>query len=140
MDTIYYIPTPKQPRRELTRDERLRIHTLFFDAGFTRDQICLQTGFTYDQVRYALTQRLTPQKKKTGRKVLLNTPQRKRLIDWVTASQQNRETPWIEIPGILGLDCGEAAIRTAFKKEGFARRVKRRKCALSEENRKKRKE
>jgi hypothetical protein len=46
--------------------------------------------------------------------------------------------PWIEIPGILGLDCGEYAIRTAFKKEGFARRVSRRKPPISEENRRKR--
>jgi len=37
----------------------------------------------------------------------------------VTASQENRETPWIEIPAILGLDCGERAKRTAFKREGY---------------------
>lgn len=97
-----------------------------------------QTGYTYDQVCYALRHRLTPQKQKTGRRALLNTPQRKRLIEWVTASQENREKPWIEIPGILGFDCGEKAIRTAFKKEGYVRRLSRRKPPISEENRKKR--
>ncbi|KAH7408833.1 hypothetical protein BKA64DRAFT_560110, partial [Cadophora sp. MPI-SDFR-AT-0126] len=120
----------------LTRDQRLRVQTLFFDANFTCEQICLQTGHTYKQVCHALVHRLTPQRRKTGRKVLLNTPQRKRLIQWVTASQENRETPWVEIPSILGLDCGEYAIRTAFKKEGFVRRVSRNKPPLSEENRK----
>ena len=78
--------------------ERLRVQTLFFDAGYTREQICLQTGYTYDQVTYAISHRLTPQKSKSGAKVFLNTPQRKRLIQWATASQDNRETPWIEIP------------------------------------------
>jgi hypothetical protein len=56
----------------------------------------------------------------------------------VTASRANRETPWDEIPAILSLDCGEYTIRTAFKKEGFVRRVSRRKPPLSEENKKKR--
>src|SRR5579871_5903597 len=107
MDTTFHIPTPKQSKRELLRDERLCVQTLFFDANHTRSQICLETGYTYGQVCYAITHRLTPQKKRCGRKVILNTPQRKRLIQWVTASQENRETPWIEIPGILGLDCGE---------------------------------
>src|ERR1700712_4757622 len=87
-------PVPKQPRElEPTRDQRLRIQTLFFDANFTREQICLQTGHTYKQVCHALTYRLTPQKRRTGRRIFLNTPQRKRLIQWVTASQENRETP-----------------------------------------------
>jgi hypothetical protein len=139
MASTYQVPTPKQPKQpELTRDQRLRIQTLFFDAHHTRSQICLETGYTYDQVCYAITHRLTPQKKKTSQRVLLNTLQRKRLIQWVIASQENRETPWIEIPGILGLDCGEWAIRTAFKKEGLARRVSRKKPPQSEENRKKR--
>jgi len=139
MDSSFNIPVPKQPKKpELTRDERLRIQTLYFDANFTRDQICLQTGHTYDQVCYALRHRLTPQKQKTGRRVLLNTPQRKRLIEWVTASKENRQTPWDQIPSIIGLDCGQYAIRTAFKKEGYRRRIARRKCPLTEENRMKR--
>jgi hypothetical protein len=39
----YLIPTPKTPtkHKNLTRDDRLRIQTLFFDAGWTKDQIAL---------------------------------------------------------------------------------------------------
>ena len=138
MATTLSIPVPKQKSLELTRDQRLRIQTLFFDANFTREQIALQTGHTYDQVCYAIRHRLTPQKQRSGRRVVLNTPQRKRLIEWVTASQENRETPWTAIPAILGFECGEKAIRSAFKREGFVRRVSRKKCPLSEENVKKR--
>ena len=36
-EDILYIPTPKTPRRQTTRDDRLRIETLYFDAGFTQD-------------------------------------------------------------------------------------------------------
>lgn len=72
MEPTLHIPVPKQPRQpELTRDQRLRIQTLFFDAKFSRDEICLQTGFTYKQVCYALANRLTPQKRKWGEKLSL---------------------------------------------------------------------
>jgi hypothetical protein len=135
MESTYKVPVPKQPSPQLTRDDRLRIQTLFFDANHTRAQICLETPYTYDQICYAITHCLTPQKRKTKGRILLNTPQRKRLIQWVTASKENRETPWIEIPAILGLNCGEYAIRSAFKKEGFARRISQKKPPLSEANR-----
>ena len=72
------IPYPKQvlaSTQDLTRDQRLRVQTLFNDANFAVSQIALQTGYTPRQIRYALANRLTPQKHKTGRKVLLNTPQ-----------------------------------------------------------------
>ncbi|PQE05394.1 Transposable element Tc1 transposase protein [Rutstroemia sp. NJR-2017a BBW] len=106
METTISVPTPKTPtKRELDRDDRLRIQTLFFDANWDRAKICLQTGYTYDQINYALTHRLTPQKQKRGRHLVLNTPQRKRLIEWVTTSRENRETPWCAIPDILGWDC-----------------------------------
>lgn len=135
MNSLYSVPTPKQPRSdELTRDARLRVQTLFFDANFTRDDIVLQTGYTYRQVCEALRHRLTPQKHKTGRKAVLNTPQRKRLIEQVTSSKDNREVPWPAIPRILGFDCGEYAIRTAFKKEGFIRALAPHKPGLSATN------
>jgi hypothetical protein len=98
----------------------------------------LQTGHSYRQVCYAIQRRLTPQKPKAGRRVILNFPQRKKLTEWVTASAENRQTPWVAIPGILNWDCGEKAIRTAFKKEGYRRRIATKKCPLSEENRKER--
>jgi hypothetical protein len=41
----------------------------------------------------------------------------------VTALKDHRETPWIEIPAILGFDYGEYAIYIAMKREGYVRRV-----------------
>jgi hypothetical protein len=130
------IPTPKTPTfRNTTRDERLRAQTLYFEANFTIDQIALQINLTRDQVRYAIAHRITPQKSKSGRKLFLNTPQRKRLIQWTTASKDNRHTQWKDIPELLGFDCGIKAIRAAFKKEGYIRAIARRKPPLSEPNR-----
>jgi transposase len=132
--TQYFMPTPKTPRKECTRDDRLRIETLYFDAGFTQDQTALQLNLTRSQIQYALRQRLTPQKHRCGRHVLLNTPQRKRLIEWVTASGANRRVRWADIPPILGWEYSEKAIRAAFKKEGFVRRHARRKPPLTDQH------
>ena len=93
MEAIYHIPTPKQPSTphcETFRDDRLRIQTLYYDAKWTINAIILQTNLTRRQVEYALHHRPTPQKHSTGRHILLNTPQRKQLIEWVTANAQNR--------------------------------------------------
>jgi len=76
----YSVPTPKTPSKLATRDQRLQAHTLYHYAGFTQDEIALQLNLTSRQVQYALAHRLTPQKHKAGRKLLLDTPHRKHLI------------------------------------------------------------
>ena len=132
METTYSVPTPKTPRKETSRDTRLKIQTLYFDAGWSWDDICLQLDVTPRQIQYALATRLTPQKHRTGRHPFLDTPKRKRLIEWVTSSRDARFTPWVEIPSILGWECSEYAIRTAMKKEGYVRAVSRKKPPLTQ--------
>ena len=127
MDSSISIPTPKTPHKSTSRDDRLRIETLYFDANWTQPEIALQLNLTLNQIKYALAHRLTPQKTRAGRKALLNTPQRKRLVEWVTASKENREVPWPDIPALLGWDCGIKAIRAGFKKEGYVRACARQK-------------
>jgi hypothetical protein len=100
----YEIPTPKTPlrNRNCTRDQRLQAQTLYRHAGWSRDDIALQLNLTPGQVDYALTHRVTPQKKRSGRRPLLGPAERKQLVEWVCASAKNRRTPWKEIPGIFG--------------------------------------
>jgi hypothetical protein len=134
MEPTLNIPTPKTPTKDCSRDDRIRIQTLYFDANFTQAQIALQLNLTLNQVRYALCHRVTPQKHTTGCKVKLNTPRRKELVEWVTASGNNRREKWSDIPSLLNWDCGEKAIRSAFRKEGFVRRAARQKPPLSPDN------
>jgi len=137
-----HIPTPKTPTRaknnDLSRDDRLRIQTLYYTARWSIEDLRLQFPFSRAQIDYALENRPTPQKTHSGRHVLLNTPTRKELVQWVTASSLNRSIPWAEIPKWLGWNCGEKAIRTALHKEGYTRGVRRRKPPLSDVNQKKR--
>jgi hypothetical protein len=49
MESVYHIPTPKQPRtppHESSRDDRLRIQTLYYDTKWTISDIILQTNLT----------------------------------------------------------------------------------------------
>ena len=117
----YSIPTPKT-QYLLTRDDRLRVQTLFFYAGFSKDEIALQLNLTLRQVKYAIAHRVTPKKQRCGRHPFLGPAERKQLVEWVCASAKNRRTPWHEIPAIFGWDCHVYAITTAFKLKGFARR------------------
>jgi hypothetical protein len=77
---ILNIPTPKQ-RKQTSRDDRLRIRTLYHHAGFTLDQIALRLNLTLRQIEYALQQPTTPKRSSQGRKPYLDTPPRKCLID-----------------------------------------------------------
>lgn len=97
----YSIPTPKTPCKTCTRDDHVRIQTLFLHAGFTKEEIALQLNLTLDQIKYALRHQLTTQKSRTGRRPLLGPRERKELIDWVCANSKNRRTPWSQIPAIL---------------------------------------
>jgi hypothetical protein len=130
----YRFPTPKTRSTLTSRDDRLRIRTLYYDAGWSIDDLLLQLPFTQHQLYYALETRPTPQKHTCGRHVLLDTPHRKQLVAWATASSANRDVPWAELPKNLGRKCSSYAIRTAFKKEGYVRGVRRKAPPLSKKN------
>jgi DNA-binding transcriptional regulator LsrR (DeoR family) len=54
MEPSIWVPTPKTPRKDSTRDQRLRIYTLYNEAGWTQTQIALKLNLSLGQVRYAL--------------------------------------------------------------------------------------
>jgi hypothetical protein len=41
METTAFVPTPKTPTKPTSRDDRLRIQTLYYIAGWTVDDILL---------------------------------------------------------------------------------------------------
>jgi hypothetical protein len=89
----YRVPTPKTYHPPTSRDDGLHIRTLYYDAGWSIDDLLLQLPFTQHQLYYALETRPTPQKHITGRYPTLDAPHRKSLIAWATASSQNRDMP-----------------------------------------------
>ena len=132
--------TPKKRRTPLlTRDQRLQVQTLR-DIGWspgkiTRHLRTLNVFCTERQVQYAEKHRLTPQKQRCGSKALFDTPARQRLVDFVTSSRRTRRMPYIEVNEEMGLSVSEITIRRALEKEGFHRRVARKKPYIFEKNR-----
>lgn len=126
------LSTPK--RKELTRDQRLQVHTLT-GIHWTPTRISRHLNITQTQVRYAQSHRLTPQKQRCGRKSLIDTPSRTRLAEYIRQSKATRRMRYCNIAYHLGLDCSEHAIRRALQKEGLFRRIARRKPPISEANR-----
>jgi hypothetical protein len=123
--------TPKKERAvETTRSDRIRIKTAL-RFGVSPQQIRDTFGFTFRQIQLARSNRLTPQKHKCGvNKPRLGSPQRRRLEQWLEASPSHRRVAYRHIPYAvpeLELDCGEWAIRSAFKLLGYGRKVAKRK-------------
>jgi hypothetical protein len=81
LNTELYVPTPKTPQCNCTRDERLCIQTLFLYTGWSKDDIALQLNVTPDQIRYALAYCITPQKQRSGRRPLLGPSECKQLVE-----------------------------------------------------------
>jgi hypothetical protein len=120
----------------LSRDQRIKIHTLQSHSHKTHLEIAQDVECSLNQVRYAIIHRLTPQKHRCGRHLLLSETEISDLIDFVCISRQNRRMTWLELSTIW--NCSEKAISNAFKSEGFSRRIARKKPPISEANRIKR--
>lgn len=56
----YRVPTPKIRLPPTSRDDRLRIRTLYYNAGWSIDDLLLQFLFSQHQLYYTLETRPTP--------------------------------------------------------------------------------
>jgi hypothetical protein len=117
----------------LSRDQRIQVQTLHEFGHQRYSEIASNIGCTINQVQYAVTHRITPQKHHCGRYLLLSEEEIDVLIDFVSVSRKNRRMPWIEITLIWG--CLEKAIGSAFKSRGYSRHIARKKPVISEKNR-----
>jgi Transposase len=127
--------TPK--RKQLTRDERLRIQTLR-EAGWKTDMIHAHLRPTINnlslrQVEYAcLFTHPTPHKR-SGRPGLLNKDQETELIAFVRTSKVSRRLTYLELA--IHFDWGFIAVQGCLERAGYRRYVARVKPPISEKNR-----
>lgn len=77
--------------KQLTEAQRIRVHTLYTDARFTKTEIHKVTGYTVAQIKYTLrASSVTPAFKNRGVGVFLRDEQAQRLIELMIASKKNR--------------------------------------------------
>jgi hypothetical protein len=127
---------PRTPQKEraapTTRTDRIRIKTTL-DFNISPEKIRKKYGYTLHQIARAKTLRLTPQfKARYGKKPKVDTLTRHRLEQWLLESPSRRHIAYRHIRELTPLklslqDCGEQAVRTAFKLVRYSRRVSKRK-------------
>ncbi|KNG52823.1 transposable element tc1, partial [Stemphylium lycopersici] len=128
--------TPKH-RKQLTRDQRLMVHTLY-NAGNTQKWIANHLGFTIRQVQYVLKRPLTP-KKRPGRPGVLTPEQVQELIDFVRSSQETRQMTYFELAHHFeDWHIGEYVVRSTLRSRGYRRCMALQKPPLTPQNRAKR--
>lgn len=102
-------------RKQLTRDQRLQIHTLrkaghsyeFIVDFFKPDKV------TFRQVAYAATQPIEPQNHKCGAKPKLDAETRRQVKDLMGKSTGPRPITYKEVSTQLGLGVSESTLRRA---------------------------
>ncbi len=85
-------PTKNKSKPQLTRDQRIQVKTLRrFGCSYeeiSRHLTSLGIKCSIRQAYYAEKHRDTPQKQRCRPKPLLNTPTRKRIVNFITSSRQ----------------------------------------------------
>jgi hypothetical protein len=124
------------PYKKLTYREKCEL------IGFVRGKntpkdAATEFGIPLSTVYWILKNPPTP-KKKTGRPKIINTPTRKRLVEFATSSRANRRLSYIQQIRIAQIDCSSDTLYRAFKKEGYKRYLAKKKHILTEEQKEKR--
>ncbi|KAI4120671.1 MAG: hypothetical protein LQ338_006848, partial [Usnochroma carphineum] len=110
-------PPPGKPlRKQLTRDQRLQIHTLR-KAGHSHEFIVdffKPEKVTYRQVAYACTQPIDPQNHRSGAKPKLDAETRRQVKELMEKSAGPRPITYKEVSAQLGLEgISESTLRRA---------------------------
>jgi transposase len=117
-----YVSPSRVPGQKLTERERTEILTLFNRAGWGKRQIARELRLSIITVcRCILSSVFTPQKQ-IGRRPILTTQKRRRLIKRATLNAEHRRKTLQEIAYLEGIQACNRALYKAFEREGFFRR------------------
>lgn len=117
----------------LTYEQRVQCRTLYQIAGWSYDAISQRLAIPRSTVRLAISTPITPPPP-PGRPPVCRTSTRKRLIKRATIDAIHRRLPLEAIAEIEGVTaCRETLIKT-FEREGYHRRIARRKPLLTEKH------
>lgn len=133
-DDIEPQPPKRSYKKQLTRDERLRVRVLFFDAGWSYNDIAKHTQYTHRQIQYACNNPVTPQRGNRQTQPAMKTPIRAQLDTWLRESTAHRLIPWREIHLVAPTPLQgyrESAYRTAMRLLGYQRKVRPRRIHLT---------
>lgn len=124
---------------DVSYKQRCYVQALRNNAGWTFQRIARDQGLALSTVYGICSGPATPQRVgKCGRKVKIDTPTRRRLVFAATSTAENRRKPYSEVANEMGIEASDKTLRTAFAKEGYHRRIARKKPFLDQIKRDKR--
>lgn len=134
-------PEPDQvPTRteDISYRKRCYVQALRY-AGWTFQQIADDQALAVSTVYGICNSPATPQREgRCGRPLILDTPTRRQLVFAATATAESRRKPWSDVAEEIGIRVSAKTLRAAFAKEGYHRRVARKKPFLNESQRNRR--
>ena len=119
--------------QRLTYSQRVEILTLHSYAGWGYTLISSTLNIPRSTVRRTISHPRTPQKPQ-GRRPLLDTPKRQRLVRRATIDGYHRRLSYPEIAALEGLQACRRTLTAAFEKERYFRRVATEKPLLTEKH------
>jgi transposase len=127
--------SPSRPiGQPLTERERTQILTLHSIAGWPIRQIARELRLAYSTVSLCVKSGVFTPKKQVGRKPILTTQKRRRLIARATRDALHRRMPLGQIAHLEGVQVCSKSLHVAFEKEGFFRRKATHKPLLTDEH------
>lgn len=116
---------PQTPtKKQLTRDERLKILTLRGIPGFSYAKIRNEMAKTvpdisFDQIRHTCYAGHPTPTKRSGRACLFDDQEIQRIKAWIQGSVERRQMSSNQIINQLGLQCHPETLRKALKRPGL---------------------
>jgi O6-methylguanine-DNA--protein-cysteine methyltransferase len=107
--------------------QRCQIQALRYTARWPIRQIATALSVKKTTVARICDTPATPKKRRSTHNIAFSTPARKKLVEFVTSSAITRRMTYEEIAAATDLQCSSRAIGRALFKEGYGRRIARKK-------------
>src|SRR5437588_7623788 len=114
--------------------QRCYVQALYFSARWTYRQIAADQNLSLGTVSNICNAPATPKKRK-GRPFSIDAATRRQLVFTATSSAAHRRMPVTQVAAICGVNACERTLLKAFAKEGYHRRVARKKPYLDDRKR-----
>ena len=126
---------PNRPSgQRLTERERTRILTLYNDAKWSIRRIAREVRIPRSTVQNCIHSGFYTPRKQIGRKPMLTTRKRRRLIRRATLDAYHRRLTWEEIAQLEDIQICRRSLTAAFEKEKYHRRTAQEKPLLTPEH------
>ncbi|EJP63511.1 beta-1,4-glucosidase [Beauveria bassiana ARSEF 2860] len=106
--------------KHVTRDDRARIRTLYYDAGFTQSRIASITGLTINQVKRSVAAKDAEIRPRSGRPPVMLAEDVDLMIEYIKGSKKGRQATSAAISEDLFKGrYGKYAIRSTLRRLGY---------------------